>query len=60
MGAMQVLVGMKSQHSPPPVHGKGTGCDKRLPDLKDFRDSITVKGDTLSNTVIQGRNEERY
>jgi hypothetical protein len=26
-----------------------------LPDLKDFRDSITVKGDTLGSTVIQGR-----
>ncbi|KJR97799.1 MAG: hypothetical protein VR65_22505 [Desulfobulbaceae bacterium BRH_c16a] len=37
-----------------------SSTDKRLPDLKDFRDSITVKGDTLSNTVIQGRNEERY
>jgi prevent-host-death family protein len=34
--------------------------EKRLPDLKDFRDSITVKGDTLGSVVIQGRNEERY
>ena len=36
------------------------GSDKRLPDLKDFRDSITIKGDSLGNTVLQGRNEERY
>jgi len=34
--------------------------DKRLPDLKDFRDSIMVKGGTLGSVVIQGRNEERY
>ena len=37
-----------------------SNSDKRLPDLKTFRDSITVKGDTLGSTVIQGRNEERY
>jgi prevent-host-death family protein len=37
-----------------------SSSDKRLPDLKDFRDSITVKGDTLGSTVIQGRIEERY
>ena len=36
------------------------GSDKRLPDLKDFRDSITIKGDSLGDAVIQGRNEERY
>jgi len=29
VGAMQVLVGMKSQHSPPAVHGKGAGCLRR-------------------------------
>jgi prevent-host-death family protein len=37
-----------------------SSSEKRLPDLKDFRDSITVKGDTLGSAVIQGRNEERY
>ena len=33
---------------------------KRLPDLNDFRASITIKGGALSRTVIEGRNEERY
>jgi prevent-host-death family protein len=37
-----------------------SSSEKRLPDLKDFRDSITVKGDSLGSAVIQGRNEERY
>ena len=37
-----------------------SSSEKRLPDLKDFRDSITVKGSTLGSAVIQGRNEERY
>jgi prevent-host-death family protein len=34
--------------------------DKRLPDLRGFRDSILVKGKGLSAAVIQGREEERY
>jgi len=34
--------------------------DKRLPDLRAFRNSIAVKGELVSTTVIQGRNEERY
>ena len=33
---------------------------KRLPDLRKFRDSIVIKGDSLSRTVIQGRSGERY
>lgn len=33
---------------------------KRLPDLRKFRDSISVKGESLSATVIQGREKERY
>ena len=33
---------------------------KRLPDLTEFRSSIAVKGEPLSQAVIQGRNEERY
>ena len=33
---------------------------KRLPDLSDFRESITVKGNDLSRTVIDARNAERY
>jgi prevent-host-death family protein len=33
---------------------------KRLPDLRGFRNSILVKGKSLSATVIQGREEERY
>jgi prevent-host-death family protein len=33
---------------------------KRLPDLHRFRDSISVKGESLSETIIQGRAEERY
>ena len=37
----------------------GDAC-KRLPDLRRFRDSILVKGKSLSATVIQGREEERY
>jgi prevent-host-death family protein len=32
----------------------------RLPNLREFRDSILVKGKSLSATVIQGREEERY
>jgi len=37
----------------------GDAC-KRLPDLCRFRDSISVKGESLSATIIQGREEERY
>ncbi|MCK9391053.1 MAG: type II toxin-antitoxin system prevent-host-death family antitoxin [Syntrophales bacterium] len=37
----------------------GDAC-KRLPDLRGFRDSISVKGESLSATIIQGREEERY
>jgi prevent-host-death family protein len=33
---------------------------KRLPDLRGFRNSILVKGKSLSATIIQGREEERY
>ncbi len=36
------------------------GSEKRLPDLTAFRDTISVKGDWLSQTVIDGRNRERY
>ena len=34
--------------------------DKRLPDLRAFRNSISLKGEALSGAVIQGRSEERY
>lgn len=37
----------------------GDAC-KRLPDLRRFRDSISVKGESLNAIVIQGRKEERY
>jgi prevent-host-death family protein len=33
---------------------------KRLPDLRDFRASITIRGAALSQTVIDLRNMERY
>jgi len=33
---------------------------KRLPDLSRFRNSISVKGESLSETIMQGREEERY
>lgn len=36
------------------------GACKRLPDLRRFRDSISVKGESLNAMVIQGREEERY
>jgi prevent-host-death family protein len=39
-----------------PPSGKG----KRLPSLRDFRLSIKTGGISLSETVIQGRQEERY
>ena len=34
--------------------------DKRLPDLRTFRNSILLKGEALSRAVIHGRSEERY
>ena len=34
--------------------------EKRLPDLSDFRASISVRGTSLSRTVIDSRNMERY
>jgi len=34
--------------------------EKRLPDLSDFRASIAVRGASLSQTVIDSRNTERY
>ena len=34
--------------------------DKRFPDLRTFRKSISLKGKSLSKTVIQQRDEERY
>jgi prevent-host-death family protein len=36
------------------------GREKRLPDLSAFRASIAVKGGSLSRTVIEGREAERY
>jgi prevent-host-death family protein len=33
---------------------------KRLPSLKEFRNSIRVKGQPLSVTVIKDRGDERY
>ncbi|MFH0785021.1 MAG: type II toxin-antitoxin system prevent-host-death family antitoxin [Pseudomonadota bacterium] len=33
---------------------------KRLPDLHSFRNSITVKGDSLGSAVVDDRNEARY
>jgi prevent-host-death family protein len=34
--------------------------EKRLPDLSDFRESIAVRGGSLSQTVIDSRDMERY
>jgi prevent-host-death family protein len=34
--------------------------EKQLPELKEFRASIKVKGEPLSVTVLRGREEERY
>ncbi len=31
-----------------------------LPELKDFRASLKIKGKSLSETVIEKRDEERY
>jgi prevent-host-death family protein len=36
------------------------GGEKHFPDLSAFRESITVKGGPLSQTVIDGRDAERY
>ncbi|NOY70740.1 MAG: type II toxin-antitoxin system prevent-host-death family antitoxin [Deltaproteobacteria bacterium] len=36
------------------------GSEKRLPDLSNFRESIALQGYSLSQTVIDGRSEERY
>lgn len=33
---------------------------KSLPSLKDFRNSIRLKGKGLSHAVVQARQEERY
>ena len=33
---------------------------KRFPDLTAFRESIEIKGEPLSETVIRNREEERY
>ena len=33
---------------------------RQLPSLRDFRLSLKPKGSPLSETVIQGRQEERY
>ncbi len=34
--------------------------EKRLPDLSNFRSSIAVRGTSLSQTVIDARDMERY
>ena len=34
--------------------------EQRLPDLSDFRRSITIKGEPLSNAVLQERTLERF
>lgn len=36
------------------------GKTKRLPSLKKFRAAIKLSGRPLSETVIEGRQEERY
>ena len=36
------------------------GKTKRLPSLKKFRAEIKISGKPLSETVIEGRKEERY
>ena len=33
---------------------------KKLPSLKEFRSSITIKTNPLSDTIIQERKRERY
>ena len=34
--------------------------EKRLPQLREFRASIKVKGEPLSAAILHGREEERY
>ena len=34
--------------------------EKRLPQLREFRASIRVKGEPLSVAILHGREEERY
>jgi len=34
--------------------------EKRLPQLREFRASIKVKGEPLSVAILHGREEERY
>ena len=34
--------------------------NERLPSLKKFRDSIKITGTSLSKTIINSRDEERY
>lgn len=47
-------------------HGKKVAClvppdtVRNLPSLKQFRESIKLSGKTLSQTVIDSRDEERY
>ena len=36
------------------------GKTKRLPSLKNFRSAIKLSGKPMSETVIEGRKEERY
>lgn len=36
------------------------GQHNLLPSLKDFRASIRISGEPLSNAVIRGREQERY
>ena len=33
---------------------------KKLPSMKKFRESIKIKGESLSRTVMKQRSEERY
>ena len=46
--------------------GKGIACivptdlTERLPSLVQFRTSIRLSGKPLSDTVVEGRKEERY
>lgn len=47
-------------------HGRKVAClvppesAGRLPSLRKFREQIRVAGESLSQTVIRQRNEERY
>lgn len=44
-----------AQLTPPPVPPQ-----KQLPDLTEFRASIKLKGEAMSETVIRERRETRY